>query len=421
MARILLGVTGGIAAYKAVELVRLASSAGHAVRVIQTPESLNFVGRASFAGITGSPVLVDEFEPDPARGAFPGEAMPDHDPISHLELVARCDVLCVAPASANTLAKLAGGHADNLLTSAALASVAPLVLAPAMNSRMWDHPATRHNLDTLRARGARVVEPGTGALAAKGEWGVGRLAEPAQILEAVEATLPAGGPLDGLRVLVTAGGTREPIDSVRYMGNRSSGRMGLALAAEAARRGADVTLVCANVTLARPEGVKTLDVETTAELERAVLDEFPAADVLVMAAAPADFRPAQPEHTKISKSGRRGLVVQLEPTPDIVAAAAATRRSDQILIGFAAEHGPGALERGREKLERKRLDAVVVNDISRADIGFDSSDNEVTIVSPGGERTVPRGPKPAVAAAILDEVERLRASAAAATGLEGEA
>ena len=421
MARILLGVTGGIAAYKAVELVRLASRAGHAVRVIQTPESLNFVGRASFAGITGSPVLVDEFEPDPARGAFPGEAMPDHDPISHLELVARCDVLCVAPASANTLAKLAGGHADNLLTSAALASVAPLVLAPAMNSRMWEHPATRHNLDTLRARGARVVEPGTGALAAKGEWGVGRLAEPAQILEAVEATLPAGGPLDGLRVLVTAGGTREPIDSVRYMGNRSSGRMGLALAAEAARRGADVTLVCANVTLARPEGVKTLDVETAAELERAVLDEFPAADVLVMAAAPADFRPAQPEHTKISKSGRRGLVVQLEPTPDIVAAAAATRRSDQILIGFAAEHGPGALERGREKLERKRLDAVVVNDISRADIGFDSSDNEVTIVSPGGERTVPRGPKPAVAAAILDEVERLRASAAAATGLEGEA
>ncbi|HZG49633.1 MAG TPA: bifunctional phosphopantothenoylcysteine decarboxylase/phosphopantothenate--cysteine ligase CoaBC [Thermoleophilaceae bacterium] len=421
MARILLGVTGGIAAYKAVELVRLASRAGHAVRVIQTLQSLNFVGRASFAGITGSPVLVDEFEPDPARGAFPGEAMPDHDPISHLELVARCDVLCVAPASANTLAKLAGGHADNLLTSAALASVAPLVLAPAMNSRMWEHPATRHNLDTLRARGARVVEPGTGALAAKGEWGVGRLAEPAQILEAVEATLPAGGPLDGLRVLVTAGGTREPIDSVRYMGNRSSGRMGLALAAEAARRGADVTLVCANVTLARPEGVKTLDVETAAELERAVLDEFPAADVLVMAAAPADFRPAQPEHTKISKSGRRGLVVQLEPTPDIVAAAAATRRSDQILIGFAAEHGPGALERGREKLERKRLDAVVVNDISRADIGFDSSDNEVTIVSPGGERTVPRGPKPAVAAAILDEVERLRASAAAATGLEGEA
>jgi phosphopantothenoylcysteine decarboxylase/phosphopantothenate--cysteine ligase len=197
--------------------------------------------------------------------------------------------------------------------------------------------------------------------------------------------------------------------------------MGLALAAEAARRGADVTLVCANVTLARPEGVKTLDVETAAELERAVLDDFPAADVLVMAAAPADFRPAQPEHTKISKSGRRGLVVQLEPTPDIVAAAAATRRSDQILIGFAAEHGPGALERGREKLEGKRLDAVVVNDISRADIGFDSSDNEVTIVSPGGERTVPRGPKPAVAAAILDEVERLRASAAAATGLEGEA
>src|SRR3954452_4509501 len=186
MARILLGVSGGIATYKAVELVRLATAAGHSVRVIQTPTSLKFVGKATFEGVTGAPVLVDEFEADPARGAFPGEPAPDHDPISHLELVRRCDVLCVAPASANTIAKLAAGLADNLLTSAALACTAPLVLAPAMNDRMYEHPATHENLDTLRGRGARIVAPGRGRLASKGEWGVGRLAEPGDILEEIE-------------------------------------------------------------------------------------------------------------------------------------------------------------------------------------------------------------------------------------------
>src|SRR5215210_68931 len=187
MARILLGVSGGIAAYKAVELVRLSTGAGHAVRVIQTPASLNFVGRATFEGVTGAPVLVEELERDPARGAFPGEPAPDHDPISHLELVRRCQVFCVAPASANTIAKLAHGLADNLLTSAALACTAPLLVAPAMNDRMYEHPATRENLETLRARGARVVAPGRGRLASKGEWGVGRLADPAEILAAAEA------------------------------------------------------------------------------------------------------------------------------------------------------------------------------------------------------------------------------------------
>src|SRR3954447_3925393 len=272
MARILLGVSGGIAAYKAVELVRLATVAGHSVRVIQTPASLNFVGRATFEAVTGAPVLVDEFEPDPARGAFPGDPASEHSPISHLELVGRADAFVVAPASANTLAKLAGGHADNLLTSAALACAAPLLLAPAMNNRMYEHPATRANLDLLRARGVRVVDPGTGRLASKGEWGVGRLAEPAEILAAVEESLSQYTPhsLDGLRVLVTAGGTREPIDSVRFIGNRSSGRMGLALAEEAARRGADVTLVAANVTIPPPSGVETVPVETTGELDAAV-------------------------------------------------------------------------------------------------------------------------------------------------------
>jgi len=410
MARILLGVTGGIAAYKAVELVRLATKAGHAVRVIQTPDSLNFVGKATFEAITGAPVPVGEFEADPARGAFPGDPAPDHEPISHLELVSRCDVLCVAPASANTLAKLAHGLADNLLTSAALASVAPLVVAPAMNNRMWEHPATRANLDTLRSRGARVVGPGTGSLASKGESGVGRLAEPAQILEAIEAILTLGGPLDGLRVLVTAGGTREPIDSVRYVGNRSSGRMGLALAGEAARRGAEVTLVAANVSLPAPPGVRLVEVESAAELLEAAGAAFAEADVLLMAAAVADFRPAEALDDKIAKSGRDGLALELEPTVDVLAALAGARRPGQTLIGFAAEHGAGAVERGRAKLERKGLDAVVVNDISRAEIGFDAPDNEVTIVSSAAERHVPLGSKEAVAGAILDEVETLRAA-----------
>src|SRR3954469_8029484 len=394
MARVLLGVSGGIAAYKAVELVRLATADGHAVRVIQTPASLNFVGKATFEGVTGGPVLVDEFERDPARGAFPGDPAPDHDPISHLELVRRCDVLCVAPASANTLAKLAGGLADNLLTSAALAATAPLVLAPAMNDRMWEHPATRANLETLRQRGAPIVETGPGRLASKGEWGVGRLADPADILATVESSL--GGAegfsprsLDGLRVLVTAGGTREPIDSVRYVGNRSSGRMGVALAQEAARRGAEVTLIAANVSLPRPEGVRWLDVQTAEQLGAAARDEFSSADVLLMAAAVADFRPPETGGEKISKAGREGLSLELEPTTDVLGELSEKRRQAQTLVGFAAEHGEGAVERARRKLERKGLDVVVVNDISRSDIGFDRDENEVTIITADAELPVP--------------------------------
>ena len=432
MARILLGVSGGIAAYKAVELVRLATGAGHAVRVLQTPASLRFVGRATFEGVTGAPVLVDEFEADPARGAFPGDHAPDHNPISHLELVTRCDVFVVAPASATTIAKLAAGLADNLLTSAALANTAPLVVAPAMNGRMYEHPATQANLELLRSRGAVIVDPGRGRLASKGEWGVGRLAEPAEILAAAEAAIgrPAEAPpaaagyaprsLDGLRVLVTAGGTREPIDSVRYIGNRSSGRMGLALAEEAARRGADVTLVAANVTISAPAGVETVNVETTGQLEAAVRDRFPDAEVLIMAAAPADFRPEAAADSKISR-GEGGFTLDLEPTADIVAGVAADRRADQTVIGFAAEHGEGAVERGRAKLARKGLDAVVVNDISRSDIGFDSAENEVTIVLAEGQKEVGRRPKSEVAAAILDEVESLRTGAGAPSTLRPEA
>jgi phosphopantothenoylcysteine decarboxylase / phosphopantothenate---cysteine ligase len=429
MARVLLGVSGGIAAYKAVEVVRLLTGSGAAVRVIQTPTSLRFVGQATFEGVTDAPVLTDEFDRDPARGAYPGETLPEHDPISHLELVRRCDAFCVAPASANTLAKLATGLADNLLTSAALACTAPMLVAPAMNSHMWEHPATQENVEALRRRRAIVIPPGTGRLASRGEAGVGRLAEPAEIVAAIEAAIARGaasssgtattqsgaGPSSsghsfaGLRVLVTAGGTREPIDSVRYVGNRSSGRMGLALAAEAASRGADVVAICANVSLPRPDGVHCIDVETATQLEAAAREEFAASDILLMAAAVADFRPADPEGSKITKTGRDGLALELEPTADVLAGLSQARRPGQTLIGFAAEHGEGAVERGRGKLERKLLDAVVVNDISRSDIGFDAEQNEVTIVTSGGDQRVPLGSKAAIAAAILDTVEGLRA------------
>jgi phosphopantothenoylcysteine decarboxylase / phosphopantothenate---cysteine ligase len=413
MARILVGVTGGISAYRAVELARLASKAGHSVRVVQTPASLEFVGKATFEGITGAPVLVRELEPDPARGAFPGDPAPDHAPISHLELVRRADVYAIVPASANTIAKLAAGMADNLLTSAALASRAPLVLAPAMNDRMYEHPATQANLQTLERRGARIVPPGTGALASKGEWGVGRLAEPADILAAIEAALGGAGfaprSLDGLRVLVTAGGTREPIDAVRYVGNRSSGRMGFALAEEAARRGAEVTVIAANVSLPRTGGIAYVDVRTAAELERAAREAFPRTDVLLMAAAVADFRPASPEAAKIPKSDRDSLTVELEPTADILSALAAARRPGQTIVGFAAEHGQGGAERARQKLERKALDAIVLNDVSRPGIGFDTHENEVSIVTRAGTREVPRASKAEVARAIVEVVEELHA------------
>jgi phosphopantothenoylcysteine decarboxylase/phosphopantothenate--cysteine ligase len=423
VARILLGVTGGISAYKAVEVVRLATKAGHSVRVVQTPASLHFVERATFEGVTGAPVLVDEFEPDPARGAFPGDPAPEHAPISHLELVRRADAYAIVPASANTIAKLAHGMADNLLTSAALANVAPLVIAPAMNDKMWRHPATQANVATLRERGATIVPPATGPLASKGEYGEGRLAEPADVLAAIEAAGVAYLPrsLDGVRVLVTAGGTREPIDSVRYVGNRSSGRMGFALASEASARGADVTVVAANVVLPREQGIHYIDVETAAELERASLRAFEYADVLVMAAAVADFKPATVIDSKISKSERDELSLSLEPTTDVLAALSDRRRPGQVLVGFAAEHGEGGVERARGKLERKRLDAVVVNDISRGDIGFDTGDNEVTILLARGEdEHVPLASKATVAGAVLDAVETLRAGTAP-DGLPGTA
>src|SRR5437763_14261431 len=413
MARILVGVTGGIAAYKAVELVRLAIKAGHSVRVVQTPASLQFVGKATFEGITGAPVLVDELEPEPARGAFPGDPAPEHSAISLLELLRRADVYAIVPASANTIAKLAHGLADNLLTSAALASTAPLVVAPAMNDKMYAHAATQANLDTLAARGARIVPPGTGQLASKGEFGIGRLAEPPEILEMIEQAIGGAGfaprSLDGLKVLVTAGGTREPIDVVRYVGNRSSGRMGFALADEAAGRGAEVTVIAANVSLPRTEGIEYINVETAAELEQATRQAFPETDVLLMAAAVADFRPVAPHESKITKTGRDELVVELEATTDVIAALAAERRPGQTVVGFAAEHGGGAAERARAKLERKGLDAIVLNDVSQPGIGFDTPENEVSIVTRAGTQDVPKALKVEVARTIIEVVEKLHA------------
>jgi phosphopantothenoylcysteine decarboxylase / phosphopantothenate---cysteine ligase len=410
VARILLGVSGGIAAYKAVELARAATKAGHSLRVIQTEASLEFVGRASFEGITGAPVLVGEFERDPARGAFPGEEPPGHDPITHLELARRCDAYCIAPASANTIAKLAGGHADNLLASAYLACTSPVLVAPAMNNHMYEHPATQANLELLRRRGVHVIEPATGALASRGEWGIGRLVEPHELLATIELVAGTGGPrpLDGLRVLVTAGGTREPVDAVRFIGNRSSGRMGLALAEEASRRGAQVTVVAANVHLPRSASISFVDVETAEELRLATIERFGRSDVLLMAAAVADYRPAKAEPAKIEKGERESFELELVRTVDVLSALAEQRRPGQIVVGFAAEHGPGALERARAKLERKGLDSIVVNDVSRAGIGFDSEDNEATIVSGGGDELISKRDKHEVAALVLDHVQRLR-------------
>ena len=427
MSRLLLGVSGGIAAYKALETARLAVRAGHAVRVIQTPTSERFVGRASFEGITGAPVLIGEFDADPARGAYPGEPVPERAPISHLALVERADLFLIAPASANTIAKLASGHADNLLTTAALAAACPVAVAPAMNNRMYLHPATQANLECLAARGVTVIAPGEGELASFGEHGIGRLAEPGQLLATVEALLTAPT-WAGVRVLVTAGGTREPIDSVRFIGNRSSGRMGYALAGEAARRGATVTVVAANVALEPPPGVEVIAVGTAAELGDVSEERFDDCDVLLMAAAVADFRPAAPAEDKLKKDA--GVpTIELEPTADVLSGLAARRRSGQVLVGFAAEHGHDAVTYGRGKLERKDLDVVVVNDISLSGVGFDAPENEVTVLfRDGGERLVSRTSKKQVAKVVLDEVERLRrlleeeggtarASAHSATGI----
>ena len=424
MARLLFGVTGGIAAYKMLETTRLAMKAGHSVRVIQTPAAQQFIGASSFAGITGAPVLTSEFEDDPLRGAYPGEPAAERAPISHLALVENADLYLIAPASANTIAKLAHGHADGLVTTAALAAgeaggvgrptAIPVLVAPAMNNRMYLHPAVQANLELLADRGVIVIAPGEGSLASHGEHGIGRLAEPAELLAAVEAALATGagwqGSLVGVRVLVTAGGTREPIDTVRYIGNRSSGRMGFALAEQAARRGAGVTVIAANVALPAPPGVQVVPVTTAAELGEACATRFADCDVLLMAAAVADFRPATPAAHKLKKDA--GVPrIELEPTEDVLSTLAARRRPGQVLVGFAAEHGDGAIEYGRGKLERKRLDAIghaCVDELARDGVAVDPPVAAI-VVAGGAARQLARAGKASIADGVLDEVEKLLA------------
>ncbi len=385
MARILLGVTGGIAAYKACTLVRLLVRAGHEVEPVVTAGAERFVTAETFNALA--------------------RRLPSGDPYPHL---GQWDLLVVAPLTANTLARMAQGFADDVLTEAALAHAGPVLVAPAMNTRMWLHPATQANVETLRARGVELVGPAEGELA-EGEEGVGRMAEQEEIFERVEALLAAPeGTLSGKRVLISAGGTREPLDSVRYIGNRSSGRMGVALAEEARRRGAKVTLLAANLAVPSPAGVDVVDTPTAVDLEREALGRADA-DVIVMAAAVADYRAAAPSATKRAKDGSN-WVVELEPTTDVLAAIGAARRPGQVIVGFAADEAEAGLERAREKRRSKNADLFVYNDISRPDIGFDAADNEVVVVSANGDRRVAKASKRVVAAAVLDEVERLLSS-----------
>jgi phosphopantothenoylcysteine decarboxylase / phosphopantothenate---cysteine ligase len=382
MSRIMLGVTGGIAAYKACELTRLLVKAGHEVIPLVTPGAQRFVSEETFLALARRP---------PAEDLYP-----------HL---ARADLLVVAPCTANTLAKLAHGIADNVLTEAALAHRGPVLVAPAMNPRMWASPATRANAAMLRSRGVELVGPDEGELA-EGEWGVGRLAEPALIYERAQQLL-APGSLSGRRLLVTAGGTREPIDSVRFLGNRSSGRMGVALAEEARRRGAEVILLGAYLAVEAPFGVEMIPTPTAESMLDAAL-ALPDVDVALLAAAVADYRPAEALAGKRPKDDR-AWSVELEPTADVARALGERKTPGQVLVVFGAEHGEEGLERKRSMLETKNADLVVFNDVGRADIGFDVPENEVVLVTRDGERVVPKAGKAQIASAILDEVERLLA------------
>lgn len=384
MARILLGVTGGIAAYKACELLRLLVQAGHEVVPLLTPGAERFVAAETFHALARRP-----------RG---------DDPYPHLQ---RADALAIAPLTANTLAKLAHGLADNVLTEAALAHRGPFVVAPAMNTRMWEHEATQANLALVRERGVVVVGPAEGELA-EGEVGMGRMAEPDEIARVLEEVLRAGvaSSLAGKHVLVSAGGTREPLDAVRFLGNRSSGRMGVAVAAEARRRGASVTLLAANLSVAAPEGVEVIETPTAADVAREAEARAAAADVVVMAAAVADYRPTETLAGKRVKD-HADWNLSLEPTVDVLRLLGERSRNGQVLVGFGAELGADGLNRKRTMLHDKNLDLVVYNDVGQHAVGFDAADNEVVLITREGERDVTRAPKEQIAVAVLDEVERL--------------
>lgn len=384
MARILLGITGGIASYKACELLRRFVRDGHDVLPIPTAGAERFVTAETFFAL--------------ARRERPS------DPYPHL---VGADLLVVAPLTANTLARLAHGLADDLLTEAALAHRGPVLVAPAMNTAMWEHPATQENVETLVARGVEVVGPMAGELA-EGEVGVGRMAEPEEIAARATALLAGGSAvstLGGLRVLVTAGGTREPLDTVRFIGNRSSGRMGVALAEEARRRGAEVTVLGANLQVPAPAGVELVPTPTAADLRREALARTDV-DVVLMAAAVADYRAAHQAEGKRAKDGEP-WVVELVPTPDVLRALGAARTQSQVLVAFGAESGEEGLARKRRMLDEKSVDLVVYNDIARDDVGFDAPDNEVVLITREHETHVPKAAKAEIARAVIDEVERI--------------
>jgi len=376
MSRVLLGVSGGIAAYKACELCRLLVKDGHEVVPLVTPGAERFVTAETFRALARRP--------------------PGDDVYLHLT---RADLLVVAPCTANTLAKLANGLADNVLTEATLAHRGPVLVAPAMNHRMWSHPATQANVQTLRERGVELIGPEEGELA-EGESGVGRMSEPEEIFRRSQQLL-APPELSGKKVLVSAGGTREPLDAVRYVGNRSSGRMGVALAEEARRRGADVTLLAANLAVPAPPGVDVVETPTADAMLEAALAHADA-DLVLMAAAVADYKPTENVTHKRAKAAELWNV-QLEPTRDIVRELAARRENGQVIVAFGAEQGDEGLERKRRMLADKNLDLVVYNDVSRSDVGFDAKDNEVVLITREGERRVAKAPKARIAAAVLDE------------------
>jgi phosphopantothenoylcysteine decarboxylase/phosphopantothenate--cysteine ligase len=398
---IALGVTGGVGAYKGVEVARGLQKRGHDVVAIMTASATKFVGPLTFEAITRRRVITDQFEP----GA--------NADIEHIALASSIDLLLVAPATANVIGKFAHGLADDFLSTLYTATRAPVLMAPAMNTQMFEHEAVRRNLETLAARGVRFVEPGEGYLAC-GWIGKGRLAEPDQIVEAAQAILAPSGVLSGLRVLVTAGPTLEDIDPVRFIGNRSSGRMGFAIASEAMRRGAQVTLV-AGPTAIEPPAVSALQrVRSAADMHRAVMDRARDCDVVIMAAAVADYAPAAPAADKLSKEDAP-LTLVCERTPDILEELGARRAAagdGPVLVGFAAETRD-VESRAASKRLRKHIDLIVANDVSARDAGFDVETNRVTLVGAAGAEPLPLMPKARVAAAILDRVERLLTARAA--------
>jgi phosphopantothenoylcysteine decarboxylase/phosphopantothenate--cysteine ligase len=389
--RVVLGVSGGIACYKSCTLARRLTEAGAQVDVILTQGAAQFVRPLTFEALTGRPVLGSLWEPGGA--------------LSHVRLGQQADLVIVAPATAHLIARLAQGLADDLLTTLLLAATAPVLLAPAMNDEMYAHPQTRANLERLRGRGVTLVGPEVGALAEGPSERPGRMSEPETILAYAARCARSGGRLAGRRVVVTAGPTRESIDPVRVVTNRSSGKMGYRVAEAAWERGADVVLITGPTALPAPIGVRTVRVESTKELEHAVRAELPTADVLVMAAAPADFRPSDPSDSKRARSDG-ALAIPMEPTDDILSATRAHRRAGSVTVGFALETGD-ALAKGRAKLERKDLDLIVVNDALEAGAGFEVDTNRVALLArEGPARILPLQSKREVAEAILDAVEQ---------------